>query len=301
AVFGHVKFGYAKFGSSTIPFRHYIDHTVGENEQITTILLVQQQDPLFCKGHSDSHYTESTKRLPSTKFLLRTANMHTIQTTDTLALDNQEYLDLDFFEYNNESILILCSFMIQHNSQPSNKPSWALQEEALALQARGFRAYDMGRRVTFRNGPVKAIDDVDLYLFNSKIHVATERGLLLVADYLKLLGIPDTQPVRFDGETPAWAQNFVPPSPNLKRDLISGPEEAELPPSKKLAINQATTRALVVSITTDSTTSLENMTSLSAAASTHGCTTTGLLTPPLERLTDWPLEDEVDWSDSELD
>jgi hypothetical protein len=52
----------------------------------------------------------------------------------------------------------------------------------------------------------KWIDECDLYLHNSKIHVATEAGLLLAADYVRLAGIPDTTPVRFRGVMPEWAK-----------------------------------------------------------------------------------------------
>lgn len=55
-------------------------------------------------------------------------------------------------------------------------------------------------------GPTNWIDDCDLYLHDSKIHVATEAGLLLAADYLRLAGIPDTTPVRFKGVIPGWAK-----------------------------------------------------------------------------------------------
>lgn len=57
-----------------------------------------------------------------------------------------------------------------------------------------------------KSEPTVLINDCDIYLYEDKIHVTMERGLLLAADYIKLCGILDEQPVRFNGTKPLWME-----------------------------------------------------------------------------------------------
>jgi hypothetical protein len=117
--------------------------------------------------------------------------------------------------YDDDSIPILHSALIQRRDSPEflNNPSVELKAKAYILLERpgGFTAEDMGRPVKIsKSGRTRVIDDVDLYtMTDGKIYVATEQGLLLAADYLKLAGIADTTRVRFQGLTPAWVKASV--------------------------------------------------------------------------------------------
>jgi hypothetical protein len=111
--------------------------------------------------------------------------------------------------YNHDSVPILYSTQIRHSGCPDllNNPSPQLKVDAMLLLERGFKSKDLGREDISKEerGRTKFIKDVDLYLMNDgKIYVATERGLVLAADYIKLAGIPDTTPVRFNGVKPTW-------------------------------------------------------------------------------------------------
>ncbi|KAH8719236.1 hypothetical protein GQ44DRAFT_762270 [Phaeosphaeriaceae sp. PMI808] len=119
--------------------------------------------------------------------------------------------DHQFAEYNNDSVPILHSIIIKRDQTEAllNYPSIELKQEALALIERGFKSHDFGRKSEPKKGSIKVIHDCDLYLLNSKIHVATERGLLLAADYLKLAGISESTRIRFHGVKPAWAKASV--------------------------------------------------------------------------------------------
>jgi hypothetical protein len=114
--------------------------------------------------------------------------------------------------YDDDSIPILHSALIQRRDSPEflNNPSVELKAKAYILLEKpgGFTAKDMGRPVKiFKSGCTRVIDDVDLYtMTDGKIYVATEQGLLLAADYLKLAGIADTTRVRFQGLKPAWVK-----------------------------------------------------------------------------------------------
>ncbi|KAH4112906.1 hypothetical protein HBH47_218030 [Parastagonospora nodorum] len=127
---------------------------------------------------------------------------------------NLEFLPT-FKEYDDDSVPIMMSEQIQHMDSPDllNDPSPQLKANAFILLKRGLNTKDLGRKppkdangneVKLR-GRVKVIEDIDLYLHeDGKLYVATDLGLLVVADYLTLAGYPDTQPVRFNGMKPAW-------------------------------------------------------------------------------------------------
>jgi hypothetical protein len=91
-----------------------------------------------------------------------------------------------YAEYDDDSIPILYSASIQRHDSPIllNNPSVELRVQAHILleNRRGFTAEDMGRPNVPKSGRTRVIDNVDLYLkTDSKIYVATERGLLLTA------------------------------------------------------------------------------------------------------------------------
>jgi hypothetical protein len=119
-----------------------------------------------------------------------------------------------YASYNNDSIPVLHSALIQRRISPDllNNPSVELKVQAHILleRAGGFTSEDMGRCNVPKSGRTKVINNVDLYLMeDGKIYVATERGLLLAAHYVKLAGIADTTPVRFNGVKPAWVKASI--------------------------------------------------------------------------------------------
>lgn len=135
------------------------------------------------------------------------------------AVPNLEFVPT-FKEYDNDSVPIMVSEQIHHLDSPDllNDPSPQLKANVFIILKRGINAKDLQRKLpkdangndVKLRGRVKIIGDVDLYLHeDGKLYVATEHGLLLVADYLTLAGYPDTQPVRFNGMKPAWVKSVV--------------------------------------------------------------------------------------------
>ncbi|KAH7082318.1 hypothetical protein FB567DRAFT_581698 [Paraphoma chrysanthemicola] len=117
----------------------------------------------------------------------------------------------EYAPYDDKSIPIMRSTIIKHRKDVlPTSPSTELRGRALVLLERGFKAKDLGRPDVTKRGPTLDINDCDLYLRGKEVHVACELGTLLVATYLKLRGIPDETPVRFNGAKPAWAQASVP-------------------------------------------------------------------------------------------
>ncbi|KAG9190810.1 hypothetical protein G6011_08898 [Alternaria panax] len=148
---------------------------------------------------------------------------------------------ITFVNYDAYSIPLLCSHSIEHGypfkimDRPSEKlkrsfdneseteifsrKMLVLRQEALRLSRKRFwTSEDLGRKITLKSEPPRVISDCDLYLYDGKVYVATEQGLLLVAVYLKLIGVPDTQPVRFDGHQPAW-MGLITARPERRRVL----------------------------------------------------------------------------------
>jgi hypothetical protein len=146
-----------------------------------------------------------------------------------------------FVAYDAYSIPLLCSHSIEHQypfeilNKPSdklkrsfnneseveifNRKMRVLRQGALRLSGKRFwTSEDLGREKTSRSEPARVVSDCDLYLYNGRVHIATEQGLLLAASYLKLIGVPDTQPVRFDGHKPAW-MGLITARPERRRVL----------------------------------------------------------------------------------
>jgi hypothetical protein len=137
---------------------------------------------------------------------------------------------LNYIDYGIYSMPIMCSGLIEHYhateliDEPSNelketlsanavqmfgRKMLLLRRDALALSKKKFlTSKDLGRKDVHKTEPPRVVDDCDLYLYEGKIYIATELGLLLAADYLKLIGVPDSQPVRFNGYKPAWAKKL---------------------------------------------------------------------------------------------
>lgn len=121
-------------------------------------------------------------------------------------------IDLTYFPYDDDSIPILHSNLVGHEDDGYfffKQPDVFLRQNALELLRRKtFTNAELGREDVPRTGPSHLINDCDLYYRKEQIYVASERGLLLAADYLKLIGVPETQHVRFDGRKPAWAKHI---------------------------------------------------------------------------------------------
>ncbi|KAI4714427.1 hypothetical protein J4E89_000107 [Alternaria sp. Ai002NY15] len=168
-----------------------------------------------------------------------------------------------FFDYDVYSIPLLCSHTIKHQypfelmDEPSDRlkrsftddnevhvfgrKMLVLRQEALRLSRKKFwTSDDLGRKDASKVEPTRDIGDCDLYLYNGKVHVATERGLLLAAEYLKLIGVPDTQPVRFYGNKPAWMSQ-VTPKPEHRRVLESWHPSATLKEGGCISITHSST------------------------------------------------------------
>lgn len=125
--------------------------------------------------------------------------------------------ELQFLDYDHQSVPVLYSTMIKHrqSNELLNCPPDDLVFDALDAVETGFKplskygwpSVDHARRPAGKNRPVRVLNDIDLYLHskNGKLYVATEQGLLIVSGYLKLIGVPEGQPIRFDGRIPPWA------------------------------------------------------------------------------------------------
>jgi hypothetical protein len=126
-------------------------------------------------------------------------------------IPNSNSEPLLYAAYDDDSVPVLVSAAIYHRQGGNllNHPSIELKVQAILLLERGFDAQDLGRLKISRKGPTKVIDDRDLYLREGKIHVATERGLLLASQYLQLAGISESTKVRFSGINPAWTHKFL--------------------------------------------------------------------------------------------
>ncbi|UPX12694.1 uncharacterized protein EKO05_0003233 [Ascochyta rabiei] len=127
--------------------------------------------------------------------------------------------DFKILDYDNESVPVLYSGLIDHSDSTKllNCPPEELVFDALdAIEAslRPFSEYgwptaiDLLGRTPSKESPTKVLNDVDLYLHkkDGKLYVATDLGLIITAEYLKLIDVPETQPVRFDGRIPPWAK-----------------------------------------------------------------------------------------------
>jgi len=170
---------------------------------------------------------------------------------------------ISFFDYDVYSIPLLCSHTIEHQypfevtNEPSNRlkrsfiddnevhvfgrKMLVLRQEALRLSRKKFwTSEDLGRKDASKVEPTRDIGDCDLYLYDGKVHIATERGLLLAAEYIKLIGVPDTQPVRFHGNKPAWMSR-VTPNPEHRRVLESWHPSAALKKGGCISITHSST------------------------------------------------------------
>ena len=145
-----------------------------------------------------------------------------------------EYLQkaVEYINYSIYSIPVLYSTFIEHEYEfePIDKPPEDLKKtmteseielfgrKMLLIRQAALRLTNkkkrrslevLGRKDVPMSGPLKVIEDCDLYLHDGKIHVATEHGLLTVPNYLELIKVPETQPVRFEGRKPSWMKQVL--------------------------------------------------------------------------------------------
>jgi hypothetical protein len=126
--------------------------------------------------------------------------------------------DFKLLDYDHNSVPVLYSVAVKHSSSTEllNNPPEELVFDALDAIEKGFRPHQYGwpsaigllGRTPNRDNPTRVFNDVDLHLHenSNKLYVATDRGLIIVAQNLSLIGLPDMQPVRFDGRIPPWAK-----------------------------------------------------------------------------------------------
>ncbi|CBX91690.1 predicted protein [Plenodomus lingam JN3] len=127
---------------------------------------------------------------------------------------NLEYV-LNYQPYDFASVLLMASFNITRDEKAEEsadrwfKSNQILNHNAMEMYKRPWTSQDYGREAIKKTLPTRTIDDCDLYYRDDqKIYVATERGLLLVADYCKAIGVPDEQGVRFEGRKPKWVKKL---------------------------------------------------------------------------------------------
>ena len=176
--------------------------------------------------------------------------MEEIRYNEGLARDRMNPCRVKFVEHNHRSVPILLSKQIEHmpdyeDSAKACAPNqfnitayeprtfyyetFHSKQQALLIARNGrLPSSDTGRKEIEKSGLTVVLKDVALYLHEDKVHVATEHGLILVADYLKLLGLPDETRVRFHGRKASWLrraldkiqrrQVLVPFSPNADQE-----------------------------------------------------------------------------------
>lgn len=164
--------------------------------------------------------SESSKhRLPSLHF----PQAQTVRPHDSFApITPNPHCDFEFLEYDHGSVPVLYSTAIEHTRSTKllNCPPEELVFDALDAIEAGFKPFSkygwpsaiglLGRTAS-KDKPAKVLNDVDLYLHenDNKLYVGSDRGLIIVAEYLKLIGVPETQPVRFEGHIPPWAKSAL--------------------------------------------------------------------------------------------
>ena len=187
--------------------------------------VVHKEETEFARA---KFHTSPRKDPPRLRRVLdkRAAKIRDLMDYDHTVRTGSPETELKFIDYDIHSIPILYSAHIEHQYPHEDvaKPSKQIQHDVTASKPRKFTlkmfslrqkalslagkplltSCDLGRRQVPKSSPAVFIDDCDLYLYEDKVFVATERGLLLAADYIKLLDIPDTRPVRFKGLKPSW-------------------------------------------------------------------------------------------------
>lgn len=170
--------------------------------------------------------------------------------------------ELTFLDYNHDSVPVLYSSMINHDSDADflNSPSGTLVVNALAvigpsvdpLAIRGWPSTinlpgDTSDHKTF--GMV--LSGVDLYLHenDSELHVATDRGLVTVTSYLQLMGVPKEQPVSFKGCVPSWARAVF-RTPGRRRIVL--PKEGKDPRKFEIVSKHAALGSHQIALTLNS-------------------------------------------------
>ncbi|KAF2850192.1 hypothetical protein T440DRAFT_532646 [Plenodomus tracheiphilus IPT5] len=127
---------------------------------------------------------------------------------------NPEYV-LEYKPYDFTSVLLMASFNIMHDEKAEGsvdrwyKSNQILNRQAMDMYKRPWTSQDLGRKTVDKTLPTYIINDCDLYFGDDqKIYIATEMGLLLVAEYCKAIGVPDEQAVRFEGRKPKWVKKL---------------------------------------------------------------------------------------------
>jgi len=182
--------------------------------------------------------------------------------------------EINYVPYSAESVPILYSTKIDHNTSNElpYTPAWGAYVHGLEIIKRGFCRNGPGLTSTPLNlgraelpdnarrcGPARVIDDVDLFIHQRDIHVRDDpedprhidcqksiydmktvyvsycdHGLVSVDQYLHLIGVPDTQPVRFNGRVPNWAKAIIKNAEkrrvikNFRPSDVADPNELEL-------------------------------------------------------------------------
>ncbi|CAA9958876.1 hypothetical protein PTMSG1_02409 [Pyrenophora teres f. maculata] len=162
----------------------------------------------------------------------RNAKLKELMSSAQAGEEENPHKAVDYVEYSIYSIPISYSTLIEHEYEfePIDSPPEELKRKMTASEIELFGrkmllirqaalrvASDnkrklseiLGRKTVPMSGPIKVIEDCDLYWHDNKIHVATEHGLLTVPNYLELLNVPETQPVRFEGRKPSWMRQVI--------------------------------------------------------------------------------------------
>jgi len=131
-----------------------------------------------------------------------------------IVLPNPECI-VEYFPYDCTSVLLMASHHIAHDEEAEelvdrwDNSNPILNRQAMDMYQRRWRSEDFGRGPVSKTLPARVINDCDLYFRDDqKIYVATEMGLMLVADYCNLIDMPNDQAVRFEGRKPKWAKKL---------------------------------------------------------------------------------------------
>jgi hypothetical protein len=185
---------------------------------------IKRRNAKIIQSLADHHLYEDENRFPEEGVTFVDYDAYSIPLLCSPSIDHQFPFEL----LSKPSDRLKRSFSDERETEVFSRKMLVLRQEALRLSRKKFwTSEDLGRETVSKLEPTKVIGDCDLYLYNKKVHVATERGLLLAAEYLKLIGVPDTQPVRFHGKKPAW-MDLITAKPEHRRVLESWDPTAAL-------------------------------------------------------------------------
>ncbi|KAF3006805.1 hypothetical protein E8E13_010433 [Curvularia kusanoi] len=160
--------------------------------------------------HLNSHFKGSVRNSKvQEKLSIHKAHAQAVRPESSFApVQPNHDCELEFLEYLNDSVPVLFSEMIQHSQEETslNNPPGMLVLDALTAieksckpRSRGAwpSSIELNGRGPGKGSPARVLEDIDLYIHDNdgKLHVATDRGLVAISQYLQIIGVPETQPI----------------------------------------------------------------------------------------------------------